>query len=77
MSYSGLKMKLLLLKLKAWNLKRKARNLYYIIEKEADLGCGIGLAEYIRPQLVTKRQEFEVLVSQAKAVDFQIEDQSE
>ena len=65
-------MKLLLLKLKAWNIKRKARNLYYIIEKETDIGCGIGLAEYIRPQLVTKRQKFEVLVSQAKAVDAQI-----
>ena len=66
-------MKLLLLKLKVWNLKRKARKLYYIIEKEAAIGCGIGLAEYIRPQLVTKRQKFEVLVSQAKAVDVQIE----
>ena len=69
-----MKLHLLKLKLSLWNLKRKARNLYHIIEEESDIGCSISVAEYIRPQLVTKRNKLETLVSQARAVDAQIEE---
>jgi len=66
-------MKLFLLKIKSWSLKRKARKLYYAIEAETDLGCGISLAEYIRPQIAIKRQALQVLINRAKDVDAQIE----
>jgi len=72
-----MKLHLLKLKLSLWNLKRKARNLYYTIEDETDLGCGISIAQYIRPQLAAKLQKFEALLIQARAVEAQIKELEE
>jgi hypothetical protein len=67
-------MKISLLQLRLWRLKSRARRLHRAITRESDLGCGIGLLEYIRPRLITKNQELACLVRQAKALEVQIEE---
>jgi len=58
-------------KFKIWNLKRKARNIYYQNANAYDMSCGISLAEEINPQLRIDRKKMHSYVKLAKRLERQ------
>lgn len=51
------------------SLKAKARRLYLQIHHRSDMSCGAHLAEFIRPDIVRAKQEFNETMARLAELD--------